>query len=162
MEDSNKKRIHSLIFQIKKWGVDKWLILLLGGILLLIVCIPVKKNEVDSEYKGGISIQKDSLTDTMVSQNAGLMGGFSYRQGWVTEDAIEQQLIEILQKIDGVGQVDVMITGNAEYNQIEGVVVVADGADVPIVRQEIIETVQALFPIAAYKVKVCKMAGGIS
>lgn len=78
----------------------------------------------------------------------------------VSADSLETQLEELLQKIDGVGQVKVMITANSEYNQIEGVVVVAEGADLPQVRQEIIETAQALFPIAAYKVKVCKMAGG--
>lgn len=162
MEESNKNSMHSLIFHIKKWGMDKWLILLLFGILLLVICIPVKKSGTEKEDTGGISAVKGALSDAAIYQNTGLTVGSVSRQGWVTEEAIEQQLTEILQKIDGVGQVDVMITGNAEYNQIEGVVVVADGADVPSVRQEIIETVQALFPIAAYKVKVCKMAGGKS
>ena len=62
-----------------------------------------------------------------------------------------------MEKVQGVGRVEVMITTTGEYNQIEGVVVVAEGGNTPQVRQDIVETAQALFPIAAHKIKVCKM-----
>lgn len=161
MEDQNKNLIHNLISRGRKWGMDKLLILLLVGILLLIICIPVKQRGTENDSGLGIYEEQNiTANENGYSWPSGRISLSGEREGWITEGEIGQQLQEILQKIDGVGQVDVMITGNAEYNQIEGVVVVAEGADVPAVRQEIIETVQALFPIAAYKVKVCKMAGG--
>ena len=62
-----------------------------------------------------------------------------------------------LEQIQGVGKVQVMITVTTDTNAIEGVVVVAQGAGSPQVEQDIIEAAQALFPIAAHKIKVCKM-----
>ena len=50
-----------------------------------------------------------------------------------------------------------MITMTADTDAIEGVVVVAQGAGSPQVEQDIMETAQALFPVAAHKIKVCKM-----
>lgn len=41
--------------------------------------------------------------------------------------------------------------------EIEGVVVVAQGADSGAIKAEIIEAIQALFPIEAHKIKVMKM-----
>lgn len=136
-----------LLTRLKQMKADKVLMFLLAGILLLVICIPTKKAEQDVEGSTGENI-------------GGSLFASGSSTGLVSQDSLETQLEELLHKIDGVGQVKVMITGNSEYNQIEGVVVVAEGAENPKVRQEIIETAQALFPIAAYKVKVCKMAGG--
>lgn len=142
----------NVLSKIKKIKADKWFVILMAGILLLVICIPTKTNK--KTFGTGFNI--DSFGGGSTEGN-----GFSAEDtGMVSEDSVEEQLKQILEKIDGVGQVEVMITANPEYNQIEGVVVVAEGADIPQVRQEIIETAQALFPIAAYKVKVCKMTGG--
>ena len=70
---------------------------------------------------------------------------------------LEQRLQSTLEQIQGVGKVQVMITVTTDTNAIEGVVVVAQGAGSPQVEQDIIEAAQALFPIAAHKIKVCKM-----
>lgn len=121
--------------KLKTLGMDKLLIWLLVGVFLLVICIPTgsKKNEQEG-FTGGNEVE--TMTET---------------------ENLEQRLEDMLQKIQGVGSVKVMITTSGEYNQIEGVVVVAEGADSPQVRQDIIETAQALFPIAAHKIKVCKM-----
>ncbi|MBR1567732.1 MAG: hypothetical protein IJ648_02100 [Lachnospiraceae bacterium] len=162
MKDQNKNYIEIISSQIKKWGMNKWIVVFLIGILLLIICIPVKQSGISSRNASGV----ESLSSPVQNTNSYMVSGFTDTsadpQSISSKKATEEQLTELLQKIDGVGQVEVMITGNSEYNQIEGVVVVAEGADSPAARQEIIETVQALFPIAAYKVKVCKMAGGKS
>lgn len=125
-------------FSIDKWksfGKDKLLICFLIGIFLLVICIPTGRKKVEEE----------GLTDTDVTPT-------------LTEiEMLESRMETMLRKVQGVGQVEVMITVTGEYNQIEGVVVVAQGADIPQVRQDIMEMTQALFPIAAHKIKVCKM-----
>ncbi len=154
MEEGSKFNLQKYLSNMKKLKADKLLIILLAGVLLLIICIPTKSSNTVSSNTSAIF----DLEETLNSETGSITD--TEDVGMVSDSALETQLEEILQKIDGVGQVEVMITSNSEYNQIEGVVVVAEGADVPQVRQEIIETAQALFPIAAYKVKVCKMAGG--
>lgn len=154
MEEESKSGLQKYLSNIKKLKADKLLMILLAGILLLVICIPTKSAKNPKNSSTGIF-----GTGGMECGEAGNELGED-ASGMSSEGSLESQLEEILQKIDGVGQVEVMITANSEYNQIEGVVVVAEGADIPQVRQEIIETAQALFPIAAYKVKVCKMAGG--
>lgn len=154
MDEETKTGLQKYLSNIKKLKADKLLMILLAGILLLVICIPTKSAKNSNNISTGI-FEGDGV-DSGMADNAVNADTF----GMNSDDTLEAQLEEILRKIDGVGQVEVMITANSEYNQIEGVVVVAEGADIPQVRQEIIETAQALFPIAAYKVKVCKMAGG--
>lgn len=121
--------------KLKAFGMNKLIICLLIGVFLLVICIPTSpKKEKNEEVTDGA--EREVMTEI---------------------ETLEQRLETMLGKVQGVGQVEVMITVTGEYNQIEGVVVVAEGADAPQVRQDIIETAQALFPIAAHKIKVCKM-----
>ncbi len=71
------------------------------------------------------------------------------------ETSLEKRLESILGKMQGVGDVKVMIT-ESEENCIEGVAVVAQGADNSVVVRNITETVQALFPVDSHKIKVIK------
>ena len=81
----------------------------------------------------------------------------------------EERLIEILQKIEGAGRVDVMITyeeteknggigyGDKEYIVTpKGVIIVADGADVPSVRLSLKEAATAVMGVGANHVCVYK------
>lgn len=119
--------------KLKTLGMDKLLIFLLAGIFLLVICIPT-----------GAGGNADRKNETMAE--AGTETG-----------TLEQRLQSTLEQIQGVGKVQVMITVTTDTNAIEGVVVVAQGAGSPQVEQGIIEAAQALFPIAAHKIKVCKM-----
>lgn len=119
--------------KLKTLGMDKLLIFLLVGIFLLVICIPT-----------GAGGNADRKNETMAE--AGTETG-----------TLEQRLQSTLEQIQGVGKVQVMITVTTDTNAIEGVVVVAQGAGSPQVEQDIIEAAQALFPIAAHKIKVCKM-----
>lgn len=122
--------------RLKSLGMDKLVICLLAGIFLLVICIPTGTRKGEAEIGTAEAGSEEIQTETEV---------------------LEERLAAMLQKVQGVGRVEVMITVSGEYNQIEGVAVVAEGADSPQVRQDIIETAQALFPIAAHKIKVCKM-----
>ncbi|MCQ4635888.1 hypothetical protein NE619_04035 [Anaerovorax odorimutans] len=65
----------------------------------------------------------------------------------------EAQLCSILTDIKGVGDVDVMLQYN-EKDQISGVIVTAQGADDPIVRNNLVNAVRAVFNIPVSSVMV--------
>ncbi len=65
----------------------------------------------------------------------------------------EAALCNILTDIKGVGEVDVMLQYNEE-NQISGVIVTAEGAGDPVVRNNLINAVRAVFNIPVSSVVV--------
>ena len=68
---------------------------------------------------------------------------------------MELRLSQLLEQTEGVGKVHVMISMKKD-DEVEGVVVASEGADNPIVVQNITEMVQALFPVDSHKIKVIK------
>lgn len=66
---------------------------------------------------------------------------------------VEMRLENMLQKIEGVGNASVMITFQ-ESEQVEGIVVIAEGASNAVMVQKITEVVQALFDVDSHKIKV--------
>ncbi len=120
--------------KLKGMGADKLVICLLIGVFLLVICIPTGSKK----ESGREGIKEETQVTAEI-------------------DPLEERLKGMLEQIQGVGKVEVMITVTGDGTQVEGVAVVAQGADTPQVRQEIMETAQALFPIAAHKIKVCKM-----
>ena len=184
----------------KKWKhvkKDQWLILFLAGVLLLIIAMPAgRKNSTTSDVEMNTQNSQSAVT---------AQGGSDYETYGA---ALEQRLETILQRMRGVGDVQVMITlasseervtlqndsattestgedGTGSKRQkesattesvlvrkdgqdtpylvqiltpeIEGVVVVASGADSGQTDTEIIAAVQALFPVQAHKIRVMKM-----
>ncbi len=67
----------------------------------------------------------------------------------------EKRLESILSQMEGVGKVSVMVTFQ-EGDEVEGVAVIAEGAENPVVVRNIIEVVQALFHVDSHKIKVIK------
>ncbi|MCI9596380.1 MAG: hypothetical protein HFE75_03600 [Firmicutes bacterium] len=65
----------------------------------------------------------------------------------------EAALCNILTDIKGVGEVDVMLQYNEE-NQISGVIVTAEGAGNPVVRNNLVNAVRAVFNIPVSSVVV--------
>ena len=108
---------------------NQWIVLLLVGILLVVVSIPTKSN-----------------TNTETSWETSEENEFN-----TTET--EQRLEKILSQMQGIGQVHVMITYQEESN-VEGVVVVAEGAENSVIVQKITEVVRALFDVDSHKIKV--------
>ena len=105
---------------------NQWLILLLVGILLVVIAIPTKSS---SEEKRVVDSKNWSTSET------------------------EQRLENILSQMQGIGEVHVMITYKQE-NEVEGVVVVAEGGEQGVTVQKITEVVRALFDVDSHKIKV--------
>ena len=170
---------------IKKPKKEQLLIGVLAGILLLVIAIPVPKEESEPEEEQMVTeVSKASVAET------------------------EDQLKEILQKISGVGMVEVFITyedngklvvekdesiseelvqeadsnggtrtttttkndretvyGSTESPYViqemaptvKGVLVVAEGGGNTTVKKQIQETIEALFGLDAHKISIMKM-----
>lgn len=120
---------------------NKYLIYILVGVLILVVLLPTNSD---------LNTKKETvMQDTAV------------------EGELEGQLKRVLSAMEGVGEVEVMITtqsnqaslfGNENDSpNVCGVVVVAEGAGVPSVNARISEAVKALFSIDAHKISIVKM-----
>lgn len=185
--------------KIKMPGKDQLLIVLLMGILLVVIAIPVdgerKKESSDKE-----NLQENEREAVREEQDT-------------YERRLEERLKEALQKVEGVGEVEVMITLKSSSEKIvekdepsssqvveeadagggtrktteasrsestvyreesgeripyvvkelepevEGVIVIAQGGGNALVKQNILEAVQALFSVEAHKIKIMKMEG---
>ena len=66
---------------------------------------------------------------------------------------LEERLEGLLESMTNVGKVQVMITSQ-KNGDVEGIVVLADGAKDPVVVRHITDVVQALFQVDAHKIKV--------
>jgi stage III sporulation protein AG len=115
---------------------DQLLILILVGLLLVVIALP-------SGEKSSAAVSEESLeiSSTYTSK-------------------LEQKLKEHLELVEGVGQVQVMLTidnTDTEGQQVKGVLVIAQGGGDSRIQKEIMEAAQALFGIEAHKIKIMKM-----
>ncbi|MBO5325478.1 MAG: hypothetical protein J6A80_04520 [Lachnospiraceae bacterium] len=151
-----KEEIKALL-EKKKWtGKDLMIVIVIIGVLIAVLFIPT------GERKG------DSLMDieTPVGENTSTDTSLEY------EEELELRLEEILSQMEGVGEVEVMITLKSStrtrdnsftytaqntYPEVEGVFVVTQGGDNSSVKLAITEAIQALFGIDVHKIKIVKM-----
>ncbi len=134
------KQIYSRLSSMKK---NDFIAILLLGVLLLVIVIPTGKSS---------KVTKDNtiFEDDTESEN---------------EEVVEQKLKNILEAIDGVGQVKVMVTldNDDEYfstnsrQKVEGVLVVTESGDDPVARDNISKAIQALFDVEVHKIRIAKM-----
>ena len=108
---------------------NQWVVMLLVGVLLVVIAIPTKK---------------ESGQNTQSSyENAG------------SATEMEKRLEHLLSNMQDVGKVQVMIT-TKDDGQVEGIVVLAEGAKDGVVIKNITEVVQALFDVDAHKIRVIR------
>ena len=143
---------------MKRWDKQQWLALLLLGLLLLVMAIPTKK-------------QAEKTQDTSGTAQSAEGGSYrnSYGDSYGEKAALEAQLEDLLLRVEGIGEVRVMLmlkdtsdsitsfsTQDAPVS-VQGVLIAAQGGDDPVVVRNIQEAVMALFQVEAHKIKVMKM-----
>ena len=148
--ESGLKTVRSFL---GKMGTRQWVILLLLGLLLTVIALPVsdKKRE-NSSGKG---------------QSTGIFTDTASDDAEVQRTALEEKLEDLLSKVEGVGEVRVVLmTGENSDSQsfyssgketVTGVLIAAQGADNSVVSRNIVEAVMALFQVDAHKIRVMKM-----
>ena len=107
---------------------NAWMILLLFGVLLVVIAIPTKTEPRNSS----LSIYDETEQEAT---------------------DMEKRLQNLLQKMQGVGEVHTMITYRND-KQVEGIVIIADGGGDAVVVRNITDVVRALFDVDSHKIKV--------
>ena len=130
-------------FSLKNMGKQQWMVLILIGLLLAVIALPVNKK----------------------NDSASVLSGEDNRD-MQESDRLEKKLEQLLGQVEGVGNVQVMIYPSDTESSwsspqtgetVQGVLIVAEGADDPVTVQKIQESVMALFQVEAHKIKVMKM-----
>lgn len=197
--------IKGLLEKGTKMRKDKWLIVILSGILLAVISFPVQEKSKETDRRDAILTKKETEADEQQVQVKGIEEDV-YGNYW------EKRLEETLSTMEGAGKVKVLITVKESARKIvekdgpetreeteeedssggrrqsvhqqtdkntiytindkgdsvpfitrtcapivEGVVVLSQGADNRVVKQNIIDAIQVLFNIDANKIRVVKM-----
>lgn len=130
-------------------------LLLLFGILFMVIQLPV-----GGETTSGIPKKSESVRQLY---NVDEYDFWEERTEY--QNAIETRMEQILSKMNGVGNVAVMVTLRRDdgfemeregETNVEGVFIVAEGGDNPEVNLQITEACQALFGISAHKIVIVK------
>ncbi len=151
-----KEEIKALL-EKKKWtGKDLMIVIIIIGVLIVVLFIPTGAKKENNFAEIQESAREESFTDTSLEY----------------EEELELRLEEILSQMEGVGEVEVMITlkstsktqsgsftytAQKSYPEVEGVFVVSQGGDDSSVKLAITEAIQALFGIDVHKIKIVKM-----
>ena len=168
----NMTRIRQICLRLSKLKKTDYIVILLVGVLLLIVVLPVKEDKntcSNSQKKAKAKSVSESTCDDE-----------EY------EKLLEKKLEGILERMDGVGEVSVMITLDKDTKEtsesiekttviyddedasvpyvtstdkptVSGVLVVAQGGGSPQVNNDISNAVSALFDVPMHKIKIAKM-----
>ena len=85
--------------QRKRWKKSDWVVLALCGVLLLVIAMPSGRQGEREEQKGAVPASETSPDDTVVQ---------SEEERYVAY--LEEKLEDMLARVDGVGNVKVMVT----------------------------------------------------
>ena len=158
------------MFEIRKIKKDKWLIILLVGLLLVVIAMPVsdiKSDQTQDEQQ--VQKAENALAKVEGVGNVKVMITLASSSEKVVEK--DREMTSEVQEGESGGkntsssETAVYANGNGEETpyvkqelspRIEGVLVIADGGDNAIVIENITEAVQALFGVDTHKIKVMK------
>lgn len=138
---------------------EKMIILAAAGVLILLLLLP------DGSSKSKQTDKTETITPVSTESSD---NNFLYLQEYT--DYLENRLLTVLRSVEGIGEMEVMITLKSSEEQIgeknevkktimpeiEGVVIACTGGDSAVVVEEITEAVQALFSVQSHKIKVLK------
>lgn len=156
---------------------NKWLLLLLAGLLLLVIALPVSEpeNEEREETESGTVTEEDyaSMAESKLETILAQMEGAGKVKVMITLSSSSEKIVE---KDEETSKDETQSTSSettvyeetADRGQtpyvskeltpaVEGVVVLCEGGDEPVVVQQITEAVEALFSVESHKIKVVKM-----
>ena len=162
------------MFEIRKIKKDKWLIILLVGLLLVVIAMPVSdiksdQTQDEQQVQKAENASEDTYTDALETRLEKVMITLASSSEKVVEK--DQEMTSEVQEGESGGkntsssETAVYANGNGEETpyvkqelspRIEGVLVIADGGDNAIVIENITEAVQALFGVDTHKIKVMK------
>lgn len=156
---------------------NKWLLLILAGVILLVIAMPVSdkekkqsnQTETETSVKEDYAESAERKLEDMISQ----MEGAGEVKAMITLASSSEKIVEKDEEITKDETQDTksettVYEETAENGQtpyiskeltprVEGVVVLCEGGDEPVVVQEITEAVEALFSVESHKIKVVKM-----
>lgn len=141
-------------------GIPRLLLMVAAGVVLLVLSFPGGDSGNSSGKKDASGFGSSSYAEYGDTENTSEIELYTEKK--------EVQLEKILSKVRGIGKVEVMITldfeeeetefhNNKQTRKVEGVLVVAQGAGEAKIDTEIIQAVQALFPLESHKIRVMKM-----
>lgn len=144
-----KKGTLQSLLQMNK---EKLIFLFCAGLLLFVLALPSEKEE------------KTEPADLLVSY-----GNTDNEKEEMTgsyEEMLELRVQNILQGVEGVGEVEVMVALKGEETvsmfdeepaqEVLGIIISADGGGSSVVKAEISEAMEALFGLPSHKIKVLK------
>lgn len=136
MKNSDNDKINEIISKIK--GI-KNIKIILGLIIVAILILTY----------GSVKLKSESKNKEITTESHTTITSAEY-----TDE--ELKLADILSEIDGIGKTKVMICSGTE-EQINGVIVVAEGADIPLVELQIKNAVSTALKLNFNSVKVYSM-----
>ena len=144
-----KKGTLQSLLQLNK---EKIIFLFCAGLLLFVLALPSEKEE------------KTEPADLLVSY--GNTDNEKEETIRSCEEMLELRVQNILQGVEGVGEVEVMVALNGEETvsmfdeepaqDVLGIIISADGGGSSVVKAEISEAMEALFGLPSHKIKVLK------
>lgn len=144
-----KKGTLQSLLQLNK---EKIIFLFCAGLLLFVLALPSEKEE------------KTEPADLLVSY--GNTDNEKEEMIRSCEEMLELRVQNILQGVEGVGEVEVMVALKGEETvsmfdeepaqEVLGIIISADGGGSSVVKAEISEAMEALFGLPSHKIKVLK------
>lgn len=110
-ENGTGKKAGFSILPFQQFGKDKFIIMILVGILLFIIAIPVdskKNNSSNGKVQTAQKQEREAAAEALEAESAGAQPGSAAQEEYVTQ--LEKRLSDALAYMDGAGKVKVMIT----------------------------------------------------
>ncbi len=126
---------------------EKLIFLFCSGLLLFVLALPAEKD-----------VEAEPVDTLMVNKKEEKVESY--------EEELEARVQNILQGVEGVGEVEVMVSLSSDkvvsmfeeepIQEVLGIIISADGGGSSVVKAEISQAMEALFGLPSHKIKVLK------
>ena len=173
-------------FKDHKGGKEQWIILIITGILLLVIAMPTEKTNTQTDVTDEVDTSSVTTDDYVTTLERRLENALEQVEGvgktsvMITLASSSEKIIEkdtetrsstsngsdnessITNDVSEQAVYSSLSVGEVPYVKqeispvIEGVLVIAEGGDEAVIKQNITEVVQALFGVDTHKIRVMK------